>query len=168
MRTVKQVKTDLLSALAYGASGKSFAALAADDLLNPELIPSHYGLQFTVAEDPLGPPSYRYVEFRNDPQQNQSKTLYEAEKEWSVPGTFLKSIVLRSGSDDEEKEVLSAWVVFVPPFGKVLFASADDVGDLEEISSQSYARQIGLEFGYKDRPQTSWIWFDVGKTLSII
>lgn len=157
-----------MASLAYSSSGKSFAALSENDPLNPELIPSHYGLYFKIDTDPLEPTPYHYVELRSDPDLNQSKQLYSMEKKFDVPGTFLKSILLKESPEDEGELVESAWIVFVPPFSRVLFASEETIGPLKEIEAQSNYHSIELEFAYKDKPQTTVIKFDTGKTLTII
>jgi len=167
-RTTKQIKTDLLATLAYGASGKSFAALSENDLLNPGFIPSHYAMQFTVAPSSLEPTSYYYMELRTDSNLSESKQLYKVEKELDVPGTFLKSIRLKATPEEEGKFIESVWVVFVPPFGKVLFAPGETLEDLESIEQESIYSQMELVFGYKDRPQETVLRFDTSKTLSVI
>ncbi len=164
LRSLKQVKTDLLSTAAYALSGKSFAALAADDLLNPELIPSHYGLLLKAEEGEGAGQSYRYFEWRSRPLHEDpptAKTLYWIEKELPSPGVSLRSIRLKQSLEDPGTPADSLLLVSVPPFGRLHVApgqgqlESDSPGDLdlpqalEDSLSIAYAE---LDFSYDDEP----------------
>jgi len=165
-QTVRQVKTDLLAGLIYGTSGKSFAALESGDLLDPQGIPSHYGFHFKKVDPPQILSSYRYMEFRNEPREKEWTPLYEIQKEWT-PGISLKSMVLKNDSETDGESFASLWVVFVPPFSKILFIPGEAMQPLEDLATSPLYRQMGLEFAYKDHPQSTWIWLDSHKRLRV-
>ena len=157
LRTLRQVRTDLVTGLSYAMAGKSIAALSQNDLTNPELIPGYYGLHFQRDEDYGDPHPYSYVEFSAQVQEQNSqeaKPLYALAKDLPSTAVFLQEIRLRQDAEDEGKALEQILVLFAPPFGKVAFSPSvtpESAFDPMEVFRQSGEGQVlELIFQHKD------------------
>lgn len=161
-KTIRQIKTDLVTNIGYSLAGKSIAALTEGDLMNPNLIPSHYALYFKKDDDFGNPTPYRYVEVRSEIQSSttqQAKVLYQIEKEIPSPAIYISDIRLKTSESGSGNSVDSAYIFFTPPFGKIVFLNGYD--SLVENNSSSFdpisafkesasIKGIELDFKYKD------------------
>lgn len=173
-RTLKQVKTDMVSALSYALAGKSFASLSADELMNPDLIPAAYSLYFETDTDYGDQTPYRYLELTADRDGlNSTMALsYDQPNEYESPSVYLKEISLKKlGTTVTTTD--SAHVIVLPPFGRLLFVN-DDEGLLLNIQEEDlYQNQhdfdeIELQFQYKDdEASLTTLSLDSGKVINI-
>ncbi len=161
-KTIRQVKTDLVTNIGYSLAGKSIAALVQGDLMNPSLIPSHYALYLKKDDESGNPTPYRYVELRSEIESGGSqriKVLYQIEKEMPSPAVYISDIRLRKSQSDSGSSVDSAYMFFTPPFGKISFVSGYD--SLIENNTASFdpivvlggardIQKIEIDFKYKD------------------
>lgn len=162
-KTIRQVKTDLLTNIGYSLAGKSITALTAGDLMNPDLIPSHYALYFKADDDFGDPAPYKYVEMRSEIESStvqKAKVIYQIDKEMPSPTIYISDIRLKTSESESGSSVDSAYIFFIPPFGKVVFINGNHDSLVENSSSsfdplssfQEYAdiKGIELDFKYKD------------------
>ncbi len=171
--TLRQVKTDLVSTMSYSMAGKSFASLSANDLMNPKLIPAAYALYFTKDDDYGDQTPYQYLELTAEEEglNKSMKNSYKNPHDYASPSVYLKKIVLKGESN--EKTVNSAYIIIMPPFGKILFVQEDENLLLHLVEDDLYQNQsdfdkIELYFQYKDDDATeSVISFDKGKVINI-
>ena len=161
-KTIRQVKTDLITNIGYSLAGKSIAALTEGNLMNPDLIPSHYALYFKRDDDFVDTTPYRYVELRSEIESSASqraKVIYQIEKEMPSPTVYISDIRLKTSGADSDNSIKSAYIFFVPPFGKIFFVSGYD--SLVENNTASFdpvtvfeesknIQKIEIDFQYKD------------------
>lgn len=178
-KTVRQVKTDLITNIGYSLAGKSITALSADDLTNPELLPSHYALYFKTYDEYGNYSPYSYIEMRvgeSNGSDKIAKKLYQIEKEIPSSVVSLKEIRIDGVSS---KTVDSAYIVFTPPFGKVYLVSgsahesfAEGESDLnltDAFEESQNNTKIELDFQYKDDEHTlATITFSTDKIINIL
>lgn len=156
-RTLKQVKTDMVSALSYALAGKSFASLSADELINPDLIPAAYALYFETDTDYGDQTPYRYLELTAvDEGLNSTMELsYDYANEYESPAVYLKGITLTNSETGASKATDSAYIIVIPPFGRLLFVD-DDESYLQHVSETDFYQNqqdfdgIQLHLQYKD------------------
>jgi prepilin-type N-terminal cleavage/methylation domain-containing protein len=161
-KTIRQIKTDLVTNIGYSLAGKSIKALTEGDLMNPDLIPSHYALYFKKDDDFGDPTPYKYVELRSEIESSttqRAKVIYQVDKEMPSPVVYISDIRLKTSESGGGNSVDSAYIFFTPPFGKVVFS--DNYNSLVENSSSSFdpiaafkesvdIKGIELDFKYKD------------------
>jgi len=173
---LRQVKVDLVSTMSYSLAGKSYAALSEDDLMNPELIPAAYLLYFQKDADFGGERIYKYLELTAEEALSEKplKTSYEFDHELSSPGVFLQDISLLNRVTGASQQVDAAYIVIMPPFGKVLFIN-DDQSFLSRLDAEELYRdredfdEIQLTFQYKDRDfEAGTLSFSKDKILNIL
>jgi len=155
--TLRQVKVDLVSTMSYSLAGKSFAAISADDLMNPELIPAAYSLYLKTDTDYGDQTPYKYLELSAESEglDKPYKLSYEHEKEYDNPSVYLKEINLKNSESGNSVAVDSAYIVIMPPFGKILFVDEDDnflnhMTENDLFQNQHDFDEIQLHFQYKD------------------
>ena len=174
-RTLKQVKTDMVSTLSYALAGKTFASLSADELMDPTLIPAAYSLYFETDTDYGDQKPYKYFEIKADQEGlNQSMSRsYDFEHEYESPSVFLKGITLKKAGV-EIATVDTAHIIILPPFGRILFVH-DDEGLLQNMMEENlYQNQddfdeIQLHFQYKDDENTlTTLTMNKGKVINIL
>ncbi len=175
-RTLRQVKTDMVSTIDYSLAGKSFAALSADDLMNPELIPAAYSLYFETSDTYGDQAPYKYLELSAD-EEGLSKSMslsYEYEHEYEAPAVYLKEIVLKNSVNSGSTTTDSAHIIILPPFGKILFVNDDETLLLHPMEGDLYQNQndfdeIELHFQHKDDESSETILtLDKGKVINIL
>ena len=167
-RTVRQVKTDLVTNMGYSLAGKSIAALSHGNLMDASQIPSHYALYFATDSDWGGGIPYQYLEFTPEGEDDISIN-YQFEKEWPSSTVYLKEIRLDGSA------ISSAYIFFTSPFGKINFLTGHDSllsgGSLdidETIKNESDYEEIEFDFIYKDEELTlTTLSFNVDKTINI-
>jgi len=156
-RNLRQVKVDLVSIISYSLAGKSFAALSADDLMDPKNIPAAYALYFETDTDYGDQTSYRYMEFTAEEDGlNQAMELsYDIPHEYVSPAVYLKELNLINSITGTSQSVNSAYIVVVPPFGKILFVNKGE-NFITGLSADGFYQdqknfdEIELHFQYKD------------------
>jgi len=162
-RSIRQVKVDLVSVISYSLAGKSFAALSADDQMNPDLIPAAYSLYFEV--DNYGDQKpYKYLELTAE-EEGLSKAMklsYEMDHDYESSTVYLKEITLKNSNTGTSKSVNSAYIMVLPPFGKLLFVDENKnfLSHLNEddfYQNQREFDEINLLFQYKDDEITETI-----------
>ncbi len=178
-KTVRQVKTDLITNIGYSLAGKSITALSEGDLTNPELLPSHYALYFRTYDEYGNQSPYNYIEMRagasNGLGQIANK-LYQIEKEIPTSVVYLKEIRIINSSS---KSVDSAYIIFTPPFGKIYLVSGSTFesfaeGDADFNLTNAIEGSIGntkieLDFQYKDDEHTlTTLTFSTDKIINIL
>lgn len=178
-KTVRQVKTDLITNIGYSLAGKSITALVEGDLANPELLPSHYALYFKTYEEYGNQSPYNYIEMRTGASSGDdqiAKKLYQIEKEIPTSVVYLKEIRINGVLS---REVDSAYIIFTPPFGKVYlvsgstfrsFAEGDaDFNLTDAIEESDSNKKIELDFQYKDDEHTlTTVTFSTDKIINIL
>jgi len=180
-RTLHQIKTDLITNMGYALAGKSIAALSAGDLTNPDLIPSHYALYFKTNTDFGDPEPYYYMEMTTEiisSDTQDTKSLYQIEKEMPSPVVYLKDIRLKTNESDPGISINSAFMFFTPPFGKITFVSGYDSLVVDENYSfnsidafeDDYDNQIiELDFQFKDdETSVTTLSFGTDKVINIL
>lgn len=180
-KTVRQIKTDIITNIGYSLAGKSIAALSARDLTNPDLIPSHYALYFKSDDDYGDQAPYRYIEMTTeiiDSSIQKTNVLYQIEKEIASPVVYLKDIRLKTSESDTGTSVSSAYIIFTPPFGKIVFMNGYDsllVDDHETFNPITTFKDadnykiIELDFQYKDDENSiTTLSFSTDKIINII
>lgn len=179
-KTVRQVKTDLVTNIGYSLAGKSITALYEDDLTNPELMPSHYALYFKSYDEHGDYSPYSYIEMRADASYGAdqiARKLYQVEKEIPTSVVYLKEI--RINNNTSSAEVDSAYIIFTPPFGKVYlvsgstyksFAEGDADFNLTDALEESGGNtKIEFDFQYKDDEHTlTTLTFSTDKIINIL
>lgn len=175
-QTLRQVKVDLVSTLSYSLAGKSFAAISADDLMNPDFIPEAYALYFQVQDKDGYQPPYHYLEFTSSTslEEKALKSSYQKENEYPNSTVFLKEIYLLNSTDQTTVKAEAAYIFILPPFGRVVFVN-ENLDTLDNFSQekiqesiQSYD-QIQMTFQYKDdEKNVSKLTFDKSKILNIL
>jgi|GEM_PF-2666580 len=171
-QTVRQAKTEMLSGIRSALAGKSVAALSADKLDDPTLIPSHYGLALVAGIGDQGDSTYKYIEFAA-PDGGMPKEIYSIEKEWPSPSAYLKEIRLKKNSSDSGRAVDQLLVLFTSPFAKMLFSesltnpfSIDPTTLSDAANAFPFAE---LTFGNKDNDTLlSTLLIGTDKTLTIL
>lgn len=153
--TLRQVKVDLVSTISYSLAGKSFAALSADDLMNHKLIPAAYSLYFATDTDYGDQAPYKYLELIADEEglEKSMSLSYEYDHEYRSPSVYLKGITLKNTEGTTTTD--SAYIIILPPFGKILFVNDDENLLLNLTENDLYQNQhdfdeIQLSFQYKD------------------
>jgi len=180
-KTLRQVKTDIITTMGYSLAGKSIAALSEGDLMNTSLVPSHYALYFATDTDYGDQKPYKYLEMTTEiitSSEQETKLVYQKEKEIPSSAIYLKSIRLKKNESDPGLAVNSAFMLFVPPFGKVVFFTGHnslltdasyEFNSLSSIKNASDYRFIELDFQYKDEEQTlTTLSFGVDKMINIL
>jgi prepilin-type N-terminal cleavage/methylation domain-containing protein len=179
-RTLQYIKSEIVTDMAYSISGKSITASVEGDLMNPDLIPSYYALYFQTAEDYGADKPHYYVEMRTDMETEpytETGVMYKIAKELPSPTVYLREIRVKKDNTDTGTPVDSVFMVFVPPFGKVLFLSnmdslitADSTFDSDEVFREAADyKAVELDFQYKDEEQTlATLRFGTDKVLNIL
>jgi len=176
-RTLRYVKTDLITGMGYALAGKSIGALSANDLKNPAQIPETYALYFQKSADDFAGPKYSYVELVPDGDSGKVRVNYQVEKEWPSSAVALTAIRLTDGDTDPGRPVDQALIFFTSPFGKISFIA--DPGQLfvpggtmnlaEAFKNESDTKQIELDFQFRDNELSkSTLTLNTDKTISIL
>jgi prepilin-type N-terminal cleavage/methylation domain-containing protein len=173
-RTLRQVKTDLITNMGYALAGKSIGALSKGDITDASQIPSHYGLYFQAGEFGNQEP-YRYLEMTTDGLSEDVKLNYDFVKEWPASAVALKDIRLISDSGASERSVSNLLIVFSAPFGKVNFMTGHDellsgnsISVRDAMEENKDIKQIKLDFQYKNNEiSTTTLSFNTDKTINI-
>ncbi len=175
-QTLRQVKVDLVSTLNYSLAGKSFAALSAKQLMNPELIPEAYALYFQVDPSYGAQTPYDYLEFtaNSDSEQKSLKSSYQKQNDYPNSSVYLKSITLLNSRKQSHLDLKNAFIFILPPFGKVIFLN-ENLESLAHLNSEKLEKnmdeydQIKLTFQYKDDSKNAiTLSFDKNKILNIL
>ncbi|MFH0837975.1 MAG: type II secretion system protein [Patescibacteria group bacterium] len=174
-RTIRVIKTDLMTNLGYALAGKSIGALSADALLDPEQIPSHYALYFQKMDDYGGGVPYSYLEFHPLEDGKNVKVSYMIEKEWPSSDVYLKEIRLSKDDGSAGKTVDSGLIFFTAPFGKINFVSGikslaeGDMLNLKEaFLSEADYKEIELVLQYKNEELSeTTLSFSVDKYINV-
>lgn len=180
-RTVRQVKTDLLTNMTYAMSGKSIAGLSARMPNNVNLIPGYYVLHFRRAGDYGTDNPYYYLELSSTigSSGNEVATpIYQLAKEMPSPAVYLKEIRLKTNGADSGASLDSASIFFTSPLGKVsLVTGANGMIDnaayaLDPIAAfrlGNATKTIELVFQYKNEPdRTVTLSFGTEKIINVL
>ncbi|MBN1259017.1 type II secretion system protein [Candidatus Peregrinibacteria bacterium] len=164
-KTVRQVKTDLITGNGYALAGKSIAALSEGDLANKENIPAYYALRFTASadyEESQLNNHYNYQEWGADRQM-----IYNLEKEWPSAAVYLKEMVLKTDPADAGTPVQEASIIFMPPFGRVYLGGTFN-SEADFIENLKY-HFIELHLQYKDNEDLeTFMSFGSDKTINLL
>lgn len=174
--TLRQIKVDLVSTISYSLAGKSFAALSADDLMNPKLIPAAYSLYFATDTDYGDQTPYKYLELTADEEglEKSMSLSYEYDHEYRSPSVFLKGISLKNSETGSITTTDSAYIIILPPFGKLLFVNDDEnlllhLNEKDLYQNQRDFDEIELHFQYKDDESSETIMtLNKSKVINII
>jgi len=177
--TLKQIKTDIVSAMGYSLAGKSIAALSSGDISNPNLIPSHYAIYFHKDDDYGAPTPYNYTECSTDIISNDTyltKTIYSIKKDMPSESIFLKDIRLRVSEVDSGNSVDSAYIFFSAPLAKVNIISGYNAlvsnlsysfNSLDAFTNSDF-KYIDLIFQFKDEENSiTTLTFGIDKIINI-
>ena len=174
-KTLQGIKVDIVSTIDYSLAGKSFAALSADDLTNPKLIPAAYALYFETDSDYGEQTPYKYLELASEEEglDKAMKVSYEMPHEYSAPGVYLKDISFYNSDTGRNEKADSGYIVVLPPFGKLLFVD-DGEGFLSGLTENDFYQNqrdfngIKLHFQYKDDESTETVMsLNQGKVINI-
>lgn len=155
-RTLRYVKTDMVTALGYALAGKSIAALSSDKLLDTSQIPESYVLYFQASPDQFAGANYQYLELVPDGETGDVRVNYSLEKEWPSAAVALRDIRLIS-DDGSSQSVSQALIFFTSPFGRINIVSDPGVlltggtMNLEQaFKAENQYKKIDLDFKFKD------------------
>lgn len=175
-RTLRYVKTDLITGMGYALAGKSIAALSSGNLMDTKQIPESYALYFTTSPDDFAGPEYQYLELVPDGDTGHVRLNYQVNKEWPSPAVALRAIRLLNEDGSTAETPKEALIFFTSPFGRINIIS--DPGQLlseggtldltEAFSAQSHIKKIELEFQFRDNEiGRSTLSLSTDKTINI-
>lgn len=176
-RTLRFVKTDLITGMGYALAGKSIGAFSANDLSDIHQIPETYALYFQKSSDSTDP-KYYYVELVPvEGKSGEVSVNYQVEKEWPSSAVALTDIRLTDGGTDPGRSVEQALIFFTSPFGKInfiadpgqLFVPGGTMNLAEAFKNESDTKQIELDFQFQDNELSeSTLTLNTDKTISIL
>ena len=175
-RTLRYVKTDMITGMGYALAGKSIAALTSDKLMDTKQIPESYALYFQTSPDDFAGPEYQYLELVPDGDTGRVRLNYQINKEWPSPAVALRDIRLIGDAGGPGESVKQALIFFTSPFGRINIIS--DPGALltggtldltEAFSAQSHIKKIELDFQFRDDEiGRSTLSLSTDKTINIL
>jgi prepilin-type N-terminal cleavage/methylation domain-containing protein len=176
-RTLRYVKTDLITGMGYALAGKSIGALSSGDLMDTKQIPESYALYFQTSPDDFAGPEYKYLELVPDGDDfGRVRVNYQIEKEWPSPAVALREIRLLNDDGSVAATPKESLIFFTSPFGRINIISnpgalLSDNGTLdldEAFNAESHVKKIELEFQFRDNEiGRSTLSLSTDKTINI-
>lgn len=175
-RTLRYVKTDLITGMGYALAGKSIGALSSGDLTDTKQIPETYALYFQTSPDDFAGVEYEYWELVPVGDKGEVKRNYWVSKEWPSSAVALRKIRLLNDDGSLAATPQEALIFFTSPFGRINIIS--DPGQLlseggtldldEAFNSESHVKKIELEFQFRDNEiGRSTLSLSTDKTINI-
>jgi len=177
-RTLRYVKTDLITGMGYALAGKSIGALSSGNLRDRSQIPESYALYFQTSSDDFAGEDYEYLELvplALDDDSGVVSVNYSVKKEWPSPAVALREIRLLNDDGSVAATPKEALIFFTSPFGRINIISDPgallDNGTLnlaEAFNAESHVKKIELEFQFRDNEiGRSTLSLSTDKTINI-